>query len=168
MSVQIAAGGGTLDGTTGVASDAAGVVTFTDLAIRGSPGIRTLIFAADAFASVASAPIAIGVGAPATIAVAAGDGQSATVNTAVATAPAVVILDGDATPVSGIPVTFAVIGGGGSVTGATVATGADGIATVGSWTLGRPRAPTRSRRRSGASSSRAVPRPSPLSAWPGR
>ena len=60
VTVQIATGGGELDGTTSVASDAAGVVTFTDLAIRGSPGIRTLIFAADAFASVASAPIAVG------------------------------------------------------------------------------------------------------------
>ncbi len=136
VTVQIATGGGELDGTTNVASDAAGVVTFTDLAIRGSPGIRTLIFAADAFASVASAPIAVGVGAPASIAVAAGDGQSATVNTAVATPPAVVIRDGDGNPVPGIPVTFAVTSGGGSVSGATAATGADGVATVGGWTLG--------------------------------
>jgi adhesin/invasin len=136
VTAQIAGGGGELDGTTGVASDDAGVVTFTDLAIRGSPGIRTLIFAADAFASVASAPIAVGVGAPASIAVAAGDGQSATVNTAVTTAPAAAIRDGDGNPVPGIPVTFAVASGGGSVTGPTVTTGADGIATVGGWTLG--------------------------------
>ncbi len=136
VTAQIAGGGGELDGATSVASDDAGVVTFTDLAIRGSPGIRTLIFAADAFASVASAPIAVGVGAPATIAIAAGDGQSATVNTAVATAPAVAIRDGDDNPVPGIPVTFAVTSGGGSLGAATVTTGADGIAAVGSWTLG--------------------------------
>jgi adhesin/invasin len=136
VTAQIAGGGGELDGATSVASDDAGVVTFTDLAIRGSPGIRTLIFAADAFASVASAPIAVGVGAPATIAIAAGDGQSATVNTAVATAPAVSIRDGDDNPVPGIPVTFAVASGGGSVGAAIVTTGADGIAAVGGWTLG--------------------------------
>jgi adhesin/invasin len=136
VTAQIAGGGGDLDGTTSVASDAAGVVTFTDLAVRGAPGIRTLIFAADAFASVASAPIAIGVGAPVSIAATAGDGQSATVNTAVPTAPAVVIRDGDGNPVPGIPVTFAVASGGGSVSGGTVTTGADGIATAGGWTLG--------------------------------
>ncbi len=136
VTAQIAGGGGELDGTTSVASDDTGVVTFTDLAIRGAPGIRTLIFAADAFASVASAPIAVGVGAPASIAVAAGDGQSATVNTAVPTAPAVVVKDGDDNPVPGIPITFAVASGGGSVSGATVTTGPDGVATVGGWTLG--------------------------------
>jgi len=38
--------------------------------------------------------------------------------------------------ISGLPVTFAVTGGGGSLAGAVTATDASGIATVGSWTLG--------------------------------
>ncbi|MEO5510778.1 MAG: hypothetical protein ABIS27_09105, partial [Longimicrobiales bacterium] len=38
--------------------------------------------------------------------------------------------------VAGAVVTFAVVTGSGSVTGASVTTGADGIATIGSWTLG--------------------------------
>jgi adhesin/invasin len=137
VTVQIATGGGTLGGTTSVASDANGLVTFTDLSIRGIPGVRTLLFAADAFASAASAPIAVGVGAPTTIAPAEGIGQTATVNTAVAVAPAVLVTDGEGNPVSGIPVTFDVGSGGGSVTGGNATTGADGIARVGTWTLGR-------------------------------
>jgi adhesin/invasin len=36
-----------------------------------------------------------------------------------------------------VNVTFAVAGGGGSITGAAQVTGADGIATLGSWTLGQ-------------------------------
>ena len=37
---------------------------------------------------------------------------------------------------TGVAVTFAVTTGGGSVTGGSATTGSDGIATVGSWTLG--------------------------------
>jgi hypothetical protein len=117
ITVQIAAGGGSLGGTTSVPSDAGGVVTFTDLSIRGSPGLRTLLFAADAFASIVSAPVAVGVGAATSIAVASGGGQSATVNTAVATPPAAIVRDANGTPVVGIPVTFSVASGGGSVAG---------------------------------------------------
>jgi adhesin/invasin len=137
VTVQIASGGGTLGGTTGVASGADGTVTFTDLSIRGSPGVRTLLFAADAFASAASAPIAVGVGAAAAIGIADGDGQTATVNTAVATPPAALVTDAQGNPVSGVPVIFSVAAGGGSVTGATAASGPDGVARVGSWTLGK-------------------------------
>ncbi|MCL4215200.1 MAG: Ig-like domain-containing protein [Gemmatimonadales bacterium] len=76
-------------------------------------------------------------GAPAAMAASAGNGQSAPVNTAVAVAPAVRVADGTNAPVAGVQVTFAVTGGGGTVgPSATVATGADGIARVGSWTLG--------------------------------
>lgn len=75
---------------------------------------------------------------PASLAMAAssGDGQSAPAGTAVPVAPSVVVRDDQANPVAGVPVRFAVASGGGSVTGATPTTGADGVATVGSWTLG--------------------------------
>ncbi len=136
VTVQIATGGGTLGGVTGVASDPDGVATFTNLSIRGSPGNRTLLFAADGFASAASAPVAVGVGAAASIAPVDGDDQSATVNTAVAVAPAVVVRDLDGNPVSGVPVEFSVTEGGGSLTGGTAATNAEGVARVGSWRLG--------------------------------
>jgi adhesin/invasin len=136
VTVQIATGGGTLDGVTGVPSDAAGLATFAGLSIRGTPGTRTLIFAADGFASATSGPVAIGVGAAASIAPAAGEGQSAAVNTVVAVAPAVVVRDAEGNPVPGVPVLFTITGGGGTLTGAAAATDGEGIARVGSWKLG--------------------------------
>ena len=70
------------------------------------------------------------------IAASAGDGQTAPVATAVPIPPAVRILDALGNGVAGTGVTFAVTSGGGSVTGATTSADADGVARVGSWTLG--------------------------------
>ena len=136
VTVQIASGDGTLQGTTSRNTGADGLVTFGDLSIVGGPGARTLIFAASGYAPALSTPISLGVGAPAAVAPAAGDGQSATVGTAVPLAPAVVVSDVSGTPVPGVPVSFAAAFGGGSVSGASATTGPDGVATVGSWTLG--------------------------------
>ena len=135
VTVQISAGGGTLSGTTTATSTPEGRVAFTDLAIRGSPGPRTLIFAADGFAS-ATAVVAVGVGAPASIESAAGGGESAVVGTAVPTPPAVLVRDADGNPLPGIPVSFKVTTGSGTADGKTPVTGSDGVATVGGWTLG--------------------------------
>jgi len=71
-----------------------------------------------------------------TIAKLAGDNQNATVGTAVAIKPSVKIVDQNNAAVSGVSVTFAVASGGGSITGGSATTGSDGVATVGSWTLG--------------------------------
>jgi adhesin/invasin len=136
VTVQISAGGGTLAGATSATSDAQGRATFADLAISGSPGTRTLIFAADGFAS-ATAPVAVGVGAPASIEAAGGGGESAVVGTEVPTPPAVLVRDADGNPLPGIPVSFKVTAGGGSASGRTPVTGSDGVATVGGWTLGQ-------------------------------
>ena len=50
--------------------------------------------------------------------------------------PSIVIKDKKGKPVSGIPVTFAVASGGGSISGASQTTDDQGIATVGGWMLG--------------------------------
>ena len=136
VTVAIASGGGSLTGATTATSDAGGRVAFTDLAISGSPGTRRLIFAADAFAPATTAPIALGVGVPASIELGAGDDQSATVGAAVPIDPSVVVRDADGNPLDGIPVTFTVTGGGGTVSGNTPVTSSGGVATVGGWTLG--------------------------------
>ena len=75
-------------------------------------------------------------GSPTTITMIAGNSQSATVNTAVATAPRVRVTDIYGNGVAGVAVGFAVVAGGGSVTGAAPTTDADGYAAVGSWILG--------------------------------
>jgi hypothetical protein len=73
---------------------------------------------------------------PTTIAVYAGNNQTAPVNTAVVTNPSVLVTDAHGNPVGGVSVTFAVASGSGTVTNASATTDANGIATVGSWTLG--------------------------------
>ncbi|HUR94838.1 MAG TPA: Ig-like domain-containing protein [Gemmatimonadales bacterium] len=136
VTVQIASGEGSLRGGTTQLSDATGAVTFSDLSIVGSPGARTLIFAASGYAPATSSPVSLGVGAPAAVAIAGGNDQTAAVGTAVSAPPAVVVRDAGGTPVAGVAVAFAVASGGGAVTGGSATTGADGVATAGSWTLG--------------------------------
>jgi hypothetical protein len=63
-------------------------------------------------------------------------GQSATAGTAVGVAPAVIVRDGAGNVMAGVTVQFAITAGGGSVGNATATTDAQGIASVGSWTLG--------------------------------
>jgi adhesin/invasin len=137
VSVQIATGDGGLRGATTRTTDANGAVAFSDLAIVGAPGARTLIFAASGYSPAISTPVSLGVGAPASVAIAAGDGQSAAIESKVGTAPAVLVRDAAGTPVANVAVTFAVTSGGGSVDGGNAITAADGVATVGSWTLGQ-------------------------------
>jgi adhesin/invasin len=83
-----------------------------------------------------TAAVTVTAGAAAQMALHLGDGQSAPVGTAVAVPPSVLVTDAHGNPVAGVSVTFAVTGGGGSLTGETATTDASGIATVGSWTLG--------------------------------
>jgi YVTN family beta-propeller protein len=74
---------------------------------------------------------------PASISAVAGTSpQTATAGSAVATPPAIRVLDANGQPVQGITVTFTVTAGGGTVAGASPMTNANGIATVTSWTLG--------------------------------
>lgn len=73
---------------------------------------------------------------PTAITAQAGASQSGPINSAVATLPAVRVSARDGSPVPGVSVTFEVVSGGGSVSGASTTTNSDGVATVGGWTLG--------------------------------
>ena len=75
-------------------------------------------------------------GEPATMAVLTGNGQSARVGTAVPTAPAVVVRDARGNAVRGVTVAFTTGTNSGTVTGGQATTDANGVAAVGSWTLG--------------------------------
>jgi hypothetical protein len=75
-------------------------------------------------------------GPPAGATIFAGNNQTGAAGAAVPTRPSVRVVDAFGNPVAGATVTFTVTTGGGSVTAATVSTGPDGVATVGSWTLG--------------------------------
>ncbi len=129
-------GGGLRYGDIATGQDGtAGVVKWV---LGTQAGENTLI--ATVSCSVSCAPVvfrATGVaGAVAHVVRVAGDGQQATAGTVVATPPSVRLTDGYGNPALGRTVTFEVIAGGGIVTGASAVSGADGIATVGSWTLG--------------------------------
>ena len=75
-------------------------------------------------------------GPPAQMLAVAGDGLLATVGALLPTSPTVRIGDAGGNPVAGVSVAFAVASGGGSLTGATQVTDANGVATLGGWTLG--------------------------------
>lgn len=77
-----------------------------------------------------------------TITAQAGNGQNSSPGTAVPIAPSVLVTDADGNAVSGVPVTFQVTSGGGSVIPATpVNTDAQGVAATTSWTLGAAAGP---------------------------
>jgi hypothetical protein len=73
---------------------------------------------------------------PANVATYVGNNQMGLVGYPVNLRPAVRVTDASNLPVSGAAVTFAVVAGAGSVTGGTTTTNTNGIAQVGSWTLG--------------------------------
>jgi hypothetical protein len=62
--------------------------------------------------------------------------QNATAGTEVAIPPEVTVVNATGTPIPGVAVTFSVTDGDGSVTGENATTDDQGVAAVGSWTLG--------------------------------
>ena len=66
----------------------------------------------------------------------AGGQQNANVGSAVAVAPVVKVVDRNDQPLAGVRVNFVIVSGGGSVTGTSINTDANGLAALGSWTLG--------------------------------
>jgi hypothetical protein len=73
---------------------------------------------------------------------AAGDAQDVPAGTVAPVDPAVRITDPNGAPISGVEVLFQITSGGGSLTDATATTDANGVAAVGSWTVGTQAGPT--------------------------
>jgi adhesin/invasin len=134
VTFAVTQGNSVLVGATQVA-DANGVATLGGWTLGTTAGNNRVTASVAGGASVTfDAPGSAG---PVTsLAIISGNAQSATVGGPVSTKPAVRARDDFGNPVAGINVTFTVASGGGSITGATTTTGADGLATVGSWTLG--------------------------------
>ncbi|HUQ47086.1 MAG TPA: SGNH/GDSL hydrolase family protein [Gemmatimonadaceae bacterium] len=100
-----------------------------------SPGQATVTATVEG--KLGSTLVSVTTGSPTKILVVAGDGQSADTSSAVAIAPSVKVTDDFGFAVSGVSVTFAVTAGGGTISPASAATDAAGIATADRWTLGR-------------------------------
>jgi hypothetical protein len=138
VTFAVTAGGGSL-GTPTVMSGAGGLASTTwtigastvglqrvSATVQGNPN-ATVISATP----LAGPAVLLGI-APGNIA----NGQFAGKGTAVQIKPAVELTDALGNGVANASVTFSVLSGGGSVTGGTALTNVNGIATVGSWTLG--------------------------------
>ena len=128
-------GGGSLAGGS-VASRANGVddyTTWIPCCTRGASTLRVTLAGSPDTVLISSIAEA---GPAATVAVYAGNGQTAITGTPVPIAPAAVVRDTFGNPVPRVAVDFAVTGGAGSVVGTPATTDTNGIATLGSWTLG--------------------------------
>jgi hypothetical protein len=137
VTAQIASGGGTLSGKTS-ASSVGGVATFTDLAITGTDGDRTLVFSATGVASVTSRAFTLAAGPPARLTIVTPPSGLATVWTPLVQQPVVQLLDDAGVGIAtATPVTASVVSGNGAiVAGTSAVTGADGRATFSTLTLG--------------------------------
>jgi adhesin/invasin len=133
----VASGGGGITGAS-TTTNVSGIATVGSWTLGTVAGANTLTAAAQGggingnpvtFTATATADVA------ASIAVNDGDGQSALQGTAVPIAPSVIVRDQFSNPVQGVTVDFLVVVGSGSITGASPATDAAGIARVGSWTI---------------------------------
>jgi adhesin/invasin len=141
VTFAVTSGGGSTVPVSGntVATDAAGIAALTSWTLGTTAGMNTLTASV---AGLSGSPVtftATGTTGPATQMTTTVGAQTATVNTPVSTDPWVIVRDANNNPVSGVSVTFAVTGGGGSIsspTGNTVVTNASGVAALSSWTLG--------------------------------
>jgi hypothetical protein len=131
---SVASGNGTVVPDS-AATNASGQASVTSWTMPTTSGTYTLSASSTGLTTVTFTAVAKP-GAPASLTKTAGDLQNGTAGSAVATAPAVHVADQYGNAVPGVVITFSTSGGGGSVTGGTVATNASGNATVGSWTLG--------------------------------
>jgi len=134
VTFAVVSGGGSVSGAT-VSTDGSGIATVGSWTLGPVIGSNVLSATSGTLAGVTFTATSTA-GAAASLAKNAGDNQAVVAGNAVPTPPSVIVKDANGNLKPGITVTFAVVSGGGSVTGATAVTNAAGVATVGSWTLG--------------------------------
>ena len=83
-----------------------------------------------------NATVTVTAGAASQMSINAGNAQSAIAGDAVAIAPSVLIRDAANNPVAGVSVTFAIVSGAGTLVDSVATSDVNGVATLGSWTLG--------------------------------
>lgn len=136
VTFAVGTGGGTVAGAAAT-SDANGEAAVGSWSLGVGTGENTLTASVPGATPGTVSFTATAIAGPAaTLGKVAGDNQRAVARTAVSQRPAVKVVDRHNNAIAGTVVTFSVVAGGGSVTGATPVTGADGVATLGAWTLG--------------------------------
>ena len=136
VTVTLNVGTGILSGTTSVTTNASGQATFSNLSIAGTVGPKGLLFSSSGLSSAAATGLTMTAGAPGAVTANSTVSQSALTGSNITALPSVRVTDLDANPVPGVNVTFAITAGGGNLSGGTQTTNANGVATVGSWTVG--------------------------------
>jgi cytochrome c peroxidase len=126
-------GGGSITGETQI-TGTNGIVTLGSWTL-GNPGLNTITASSPGLSNVTFKATAAG--APSQMSIVSGNNQTALVNSPVSTAVCVVVTDANNIPVAGATVTFGIVSGGGSLTGATQTTARNGIATLVAWTTGK-------------------------------
>jgi len=135
---SVATGGGTMTGTTQV-TNTEGIATLGGWVLGTGAGMQTGRAAAtgsNITGNPATFSVTANAGAAANIAAVEGNNQTAVATRPVSVRPRVKVTDMFGNGVTQLAVLFAVTAGGGTLTGATQNTGADGTAAVGSWTVG--------------------------------
>ena len=127
-------GGGTLSGDR-TENAVNGIATFSTLEIDRTGNGYTLAAVATGLTGASSIAFNVSTGPAASIAANSTVPANTVAGGTVSPDPSVKVTDASGNPVSGQLVTFATVGGG-SVSGETQTTNAQGIATVGSWTIG--------------------------------
>lgn len=127
--------GGSLSATKDT-TDAQGLA-YTRWSLGEAPDLSTVVYAevVGLAGSLVTFHAKILPGPPAILAQGTGNNQSGGVNATLAAPLVVIVLDAHGRTVPGVPVTWTVTGGGGSVSGSPVLTDADGHSAV-TWTLG--------------------------------
>ncbi len=136
----VASGGGSLVAPTQI-TDVNGVARVASWTLGTASGAQSVnALASDSATGTPVIFTAVANPGPlAAIAIASGNGDTSTagVPLTISSRPTVRSTDVFGNTVGGATVTFAVASGGGSITGVTATTGVDGLAAVGSWTLGQ-------------------------------
>ncbi len=115
-----------------------GIATFDDLKVDrlGAAYRLTATAAVTGNPQATSDAFNVGAAAAANLTIVGGNNQSAPAGVTVESRPSVRVTDASGNPVLGATVTFTPNAGSGSVTGGSQTTDANGVATVGSWTVG--------------------------------
>ncbi len=141
VTFSIGSGGGTVTGGTSTTSST-GVATVGSWTLGPATGVQSLIARSAGLPDVTFTATATAGAAARAVAWSAPTLSGITVgsNLTVSQRPAVRVTDNDGNPVSGVAVTFAVVGNvstsaTGTIVGAATTTNANGIATLGGWTV---------------------------------
>src|SRR5206468_1993356 len=132
VTAAIATGGGTLGGTLTATTIGSGAATFTNLAITGAAGDRTLSFSATGLTAATSTTVTITAGTATQLSITTQPSSTAQSGAAFAQQPVVQLRHAGGNPVSqaGVTVTAAIATGGGTLGGTlTATTNGSGVAS---------------------------------------